>query len=611
MSHGAATAANATRIDAMLRGVRAVNQIVAGEHDPDVLVQRAAEALAKTRGFAAVCIVRSASGGATRAAVAGDPKTADAVRRLVGGGGLTACLRRAIRDGETVVHPPAFDGCSACPLNQAWTARHDGVAVPIEHEGRRFGGLLAKLPDGATSDPDEIGLLREIAGDIALGLRGIKLDAALCENERRAEDALRESEARFRSIFEQAAVGVAQLESRTGRFVRVNQRYCDIAGRTREEMLACAAQDITHVDDFGADQEAVGRLLSGAATSYSRKKRYVRKDGELVWVELTVSRMWADGEEPRFHVEVAHDITARVHTEAALAEADERQRLALDAAEIGTWRHDFATGQIEIDERAQRHFGVTGACIPFKELCARIHPDDVGIVREAMRRSHGADGRVSSEHRVILPSGEVRWLSVYVQVRFCGEGPARRPRFAVATSRDITAQKLSEQRLVEHRESLRGLASRLEMAQEDERRRIAAGLHDDVGQLVVACQLKIGALRDAAPPGPSNADLDGVGALLQQASERIGQLTFELGATLRGPFETRQAAWGAFEHEQAELEERANAAPAPPASAATSSAPPSLDEPTASAPSRSRPTRRTKTKAPRAARRAARRRSAR
>lgn len=135
---------------------------------------------------------------------------------------------------------------------------------------------------------------------------------------KRSEEALYESEARFRALFEQAAVGVAQLDTNTGCFLRINQKYCDILGYTRREMLDLNFQIITHPDDLGMDLSNMQRLIAGEIREFSMEKRYYRKDGGVVWVSLNVSPLWAVGELPNSHIAVVEDITSRKLAEEAL-----------------------------------------------------------------------------------------------------------------------------------------------------------------------------------------------------------------------------------------------------------------------------------------------------
>src|SRR5262249_1735950 len=105
---------------------------------------------------------------------------------------------------------------------------------------------------------------------------------------KRAEQALRESEERFRGTFENAAVGIAHGDF-TGRFLRVNEKLCAILGYSREELLQKTFRDITYPDELAASVELFQGLIRGDSPNYATEKRYLRKDGTPVWVERSVS----------------------------------------------------------------------------------------------------------------------------------------------------------------------------------------------------------------------------------------------------------------------------------------------------------------------------------
>src|SRR2546423_10655028 len=112
------------------------------------------------------------------------------------------------------------------------------------------------------------------------------------------------------ATFEQAAIGIAHL-TLTEEWISVNQRYCEITGYSREEILALKLEDITHPEDLPASREFIDRIRSGELPEYRMEKRYVRKDGSVIWVHLTVSIVRSVNGEPLYLVAFIDDITER------------------------------------------------------------------------------------------------------------------------------------------------------------------------------------------------------------------------------------------------------------------------------------------------------------
>lgn len=135
--------------------------------------------------------------------------------------------------------------------------------------------------------------------------------------QRRTEEALQESEERFRAIVEQIAAGIAQTDM-SGRFVLVNDRYCEIVGRAREELLGMRMQDITHPEDIARNAEQLAALARGGP-GFSAEKRYVRPDGSTVWVRNLVSATRDSSGQMAYLTAVATDISEQKAAEAAAA----------------------------------------------------------------------------------------------------------------------------------------------------------------------------------------------------------------------------------------------------------------------------------------------------
>jgi PAS domain S-box-containing protein len=154
---------------------------------------------------------------------------------------------------------------------------------------------------------------------------------------KQAEDALRQSEAHFRSNFEQAAIGIVD-STLAGGYNWVNHRFCEITGYTAEELKSLTFRDITHPEDLEKELHDYQDVLQGKAISYSREKRYIRKDRSLVWVNLSLSLVRnADGVPKRF-IGVVEDITYRKRMEEELFKAQKLESLGILAGGIA---HDF------------------------------------------------------------------------------------------------------------------------------------------------------------------------------------------------------------------------------------------------------------------------------
>lgn len=126
-----------------------------------------------------------------------------------------------------------------------------------------------------------------------------------------AEAALRDSEERFRATFEQAAVGMAHV-GLDGRWLSVNNRLCEILGYSREELLSLSFQDVTHPDDLNRDVAVLQRLVANEIDNYQVEKRYIRRDGSIVWIALTVStRRDPLTNQLQYFISVVEDISER------------------------------------------------------------------------------------------------------------------------------------------------------------------------------------------------------------------------------------------------------------------------------------------------------------
>ncbi len=221
---------------------------------------------------------------------------------------------------------------------------------------------------------------------------------------KRAEAAVRESEARFRAIFAQAAVGVAQVAP-DGRWLDVNQRLCEIVGYAREELLGGTFQAITHPDDLEADLEFVRQMLANEIRSYAMEKRYRRKDGSLVWIHLTVSLVRGPLAVPLYFISVVQDISARKR-------AEEKYRSIFEHAVEGIFQSTPEGRYLTVNPAMARIYGYAAPEEMMREVTdiGRQIYADVEERRQALAKLDGCEGVVSFECRVLRRDGTIFWI---------------------------------------------------------------------------------------------------------------------------------------------------------------------------------------------------------
>ncbi|MBD2504380.1 PAS domain S-box protein [Anabaena azotica] len=296
----------------------------------------------------------------------------------------------------------------------------------------------------------ELELLEQLAVQIAIAIQqAIAFEQAQAEiaKRQRIEAILRESEARFRHTFEQAAVGIGHV-SLTGQFIDVNQRFCDITGYPSPELMTLTFQDITHPDDLWADLAQVQNLLVGCIPTYSMEKRYIHRDGGAVWINLTVSLVRNGLGTPQYFIAVIEDISKRKQIEAALRENEERLSLALEAAGMGNWDWNIPTNEIRWSTNLERVFGIEPGSFNgrIETVVAMIHPDDRQQVLQTIYRAVYEREDYKIEFRFLQPDGTLRWALSRGKVLYDQNG---QPLRMSGVDIDITEGKQAEAALRE------------------------------------------------------------------------------------------------------------------------------------------------------------------
>lgn len=261
-----------------------------------------------------------------------------------------------------------------------------------------------------------------------------------------AQEALRESEARLRTAFNQAAVGMAQAEL-NGKFEQVNQRMADILGYTPEELCQRTFLEITHPDDRAATSAKVRQLLAGEIPDYALEKRYLCKDGRVVWSRITVTLLKDASGQPRRFIGVVEDITERKQAEESIRESATRLDLALAAGKLGNWSWSLDNDIVIFGPRGYEIFGLPPKTpVTWTQLREYLHKDDRERARLAVEQALATKTDYSVEYRVNRPSGERCWVLATGQGVYDKDGQVTS---MIGVVQDITERKNVEEALRE------------------------------------------------------------------------------------------------------------------------------------------------------------------
>ena len=342
----------------------------------------------------------------------------------------------AIRTGKT----SCVDDYATDPRVAPWrqiASQHgfsSAIALPLKDEqANAFGSLniYSTQPNAFTSE--EIRLLEELAGDLAFGVVTLRSSSA----RKRAEEALRESETRFRTFVDHAADTLFIFDFEQGTIVDVNQQACESLGYTRQELIGTTGVAF-HMDSDRAEMESVAeRAAAGESVFDTHWHR--RKDGTLFPVEAHTSQYWYGGR--RFLLKVARDVTERHQAEENLRESEQRYRRIVDTASEGIWELDERYVTTLVNRRMAEMLGYEPQEMAGRNLGEFLFEDDVADLpaRIAARRQ-GLTERYEQRYR--HKDGSTVWMYVSATsvrdagLRFIG---------SFAMLMDITERKRAEE----------------------------------------------------------------------------------------------------------------------------------------------------------------------
>jgi PAS domain S-box-containing protein len=306
---------------------------------------------------------------------------------------------------------------------------------------------------GSIGEDAAVELLKKGAVDYILKDRLIRLPSAIQRaikeaNETKArlqaEEALRESEINFRQTFDLSPVGIVMV-GLDKRFIRCNSAFSQSLGYLSEELVGKTIADVTYKEDLQIGMEEMKAIIKGELDSANVQKRYIRKDGQIVWGEVLMSLISDNEGHPQYFLTIIQDITQRRSQEEALRESEDKFKYVFDHSVIGK-SITLLSGEINVNKAFCEMLGYEPRELKKINWADISHPDDVDLTNEALGLIlSGEKDSARFIKRYIHKNGSVVWADVGTSLRRDEQG---KPLYFMTAANDITERKRAEEEII-------------------------------------------------------------------------------------------------------------------------------------------------------------------
>ena len=429
-----------SRLNRALVAIRNCNQALVAATDENILIDTLCRILAGVGGYPLVWVgiaeqdeektVRPAAIAGRAAAYVesiGVTWSDEATGQGPAGTAIRTCLPIVY---EEIANDPRFAPWRERALEHSLRS---AIGLPLLHDGRPFGALTMYAADSGAFDVEERGLLDEFAADLSFGIGVLRARKA----HERAEAAVSESEAKFRTLFESLADAVL-IHHMGSRFVEVNQGACDQLSYSREELLNLSPFDINAPEYESSIPNRIEVLRQQGQSVFETV--FVSKDGRRIPTEIN-SRLFEYQGRPAI-LTVARDLTKRKETEEALRSTQSLLARAQTVAALGNWEVNPIDLTGRLSEETSRILGIpAGFHATMQSMSSLIDPGDHDAVVAAINSVVKTAQPCAFEHRVIRPDGVQRFIRQHVEAVLDESG---RPVKITGTMQDITDFKRLE-----------------------------------------------------------------------------------------------------------------------------------------------------------------------
>lgn len=232
-------------------------------------------------------------------------------------------------------------------------------------------------------------------------------------------DELLKNEIKFKSVFDQAAVGITYVDTNSGQLLEVNKKYCDLLGYTEQEIKHKNIQAIVHPDDLEESFLNFEKLKNGIIREYSTERRHLTKSNNIIWIRLTISPLWEVGTPPTNHIAIVEDVTERKLAEEVIFNSQQRIESLINTVDGIVWECDAKTLEFTfISKKVEDILGYTSQeWISTPNFWANhIYPKDKELCLKYYAEQIALKSNLDFEYRMIAKDGSIVWLRDIVNV---------------------------------------------------------------------------------------------------------------------------------------------------------------------------------------------------
>jgi len=383
--------------------------------------------------------------------------------------------------------------------------------IPLKTAGNHLGLIQFNDQRAGLFTPEKIRLWEDLANHLAIAVARFRAEETLHATEEQTRVLLS-------TISDSIIINELPSETTVGRFLEVNDAFCQLLGYSHEEMLAMAPKDLDDPTSGFTARDAGAQLRDKGEAAFDQI--LVAKDGTRIPVRIHACLFALHGH-PAVITGV-RDLSESKRAEFELTASRRQLRTALDAAKLGIWNRDLETGILTGDALARSIFGWEPGEVPtIATLLSHIVPEDRERFVELSARIERAEGDVSTHYRIQLPGGGIRWVSAWGS-RVCDA--AGKPIHLTGVVQDVTARKQAEKEMEELEHQFRH-AQKMEAVG-----LLAGGIAHDFNNLLMVIRSYTEIMDDCLPPHDS---LRRNTRAIMQAADRAASLTGQMLAFSR------------------------------------------------------------------------------